>query len=308
MKKYLIVGSSILLGIAAVIVMSQVYSRPTSVRPTPKTTSPSSTVARVVVSSSTVQRPAYTPPPLNADAYLVGNAETGQVYISHNSQTVSPIASISKLFTALEIYANMDPNQVIEITQPMLDVYPNSYGFALGEKFSLHELMYPLLVQSNNNIAEGIAMTYGYDTFISKLNALATSLGMPVTHFQDASGLSNGNISNAHDLFIFAQYLYASHRDLLALTTTFSWTFASTTDHGAHLILSTDPFIGDPHLVGGKTGRTDIAGETMLTIFNYEFKGKNYPIAIIVLHSDPGQRQTDSERLLFQAMAVIQKQ
>jgi D-alanyl-D-alanine carboxypeptidase len=251
---------------------------------------------------------APTPSSITAEEYLVGNAETGQVYLSKNVTTGNPIASISKLFTALVADENMDPNQIIQITQAMLDVYPDSYGFYLGEKFTLNELMYPLLIESNNNIAEGIAQTYGYSIFIQKMNALAASIGLARTHFQDASGLSDGNISDAQDLFTFARYLYASQRSLLTLTTTPSWSFATTSDHGAHIILSTDPFIGDPHLVGGKTGRTNEAGETMMTIFNYESAGKNYPIAIIVLHSAPGERQIDSERLLFEAMAVIDAQ
>ncbi|MEI6057788.1 MAG: serine hydrolase [bacterium] len=243
--------------------------------------------------------------PITAGAYLVGNAETGEVYVSKNTKTVGPIASISKLFTALVAQTAMDPNQTITITQRMLDVYPNAYGFSLGEKFTLSDLLYPLLVQSNNNVAEGIAQTYGYDMFIFKMNSLALSLGLTRTHFEDASGLSDSNISNAQDLFTFGRFLYTSKRPLLTLTTTYSWNFASTTEHSSHSILSTDPFIGDPHLVGGKTGRTDAAGETMLTIFNYALNGKNYPIAIVVLHSDPGQRQNDSVRLLFQAIAVI---
>jgi D-alanyl-D-alanine carboxypeptidase (penicillin-binding protein 5/6) len=245
------------------------------------------------------------PSPITAEAYLVANADTGQIYASKNTQMASPIASISKLFVALVANADMDPNQVIAITQPMLDVYPDSYGFTLGEKFTLSELMYPLLIESNNNIAEGIAMTYGYTSFIQKMNALAASLGLKRTHFQDASGLSDGNISDAQDLFAFGRYLYASQRPLLALTTTGSWTFATTSDHGSHIITSTDPFIGDPSLIGGKTGRTDAAGETMLTIFNYMHNGKSYPIVIVVLHSDLGERQNDSSRLLLQAIAMI---
>ena len=256
-----------------------------------------------------IPAPVVPPPPvITAEAYLVGNAETGEVYVIHNPQLESPIASISKLFTAIVANNKLDPNQIITITQPMLDVYPNSYGFSLGEQFSVFDLMYPLLIQSNNNIAEGIAQTYGYVNFLKEMNALATEIGLTKTHFTDASGLSNENISNARDLFTFAQYLYKTQKSILALTATPSWSFATTSQHGAHLIQTTDPFVGDPHLVGGKTGRTDAAGETMLTIFNYMLKGKNYPIVIIVLHSDLGQRQNDSVRLLFQGMAVIQKQ
>jgi D-alanyl-D-alanine carboxypeptidase len=252
--------------------------------------------------------------------YLVGNALTGQIYFSQNINQVNGLASISKLFTAIVAEENMDTNQVIQITPAMLAVYPNSYGIQLGEKFTLGDLLYGMILQSNDNIAEGIAMAYSSpDTYISapsgttpsetafinKMNALSASLGLSQTHFQDASGLADGNVSDAKDLFSFAQYLYSNQPALLGITTTYSYPVATTTDHFGHDFINIDPFVGDPHYAGGKTGRTDLAGETMLSLFNYESKGKNYPIVIIVLHSDLSERQNDSSRLYLEAINAI---
>jgi D-alanyl-D-alanine carboxypeptidase len=260
---------------------------------------------------------------VTATSYLVGNLATGQIYYSKDPTLENGLASISKLFTAIVAEQNMDPNQIIQITPAMLAVYPNSYGILLGEKFTLHDLLYGMLLQSNDNIAEGIAMAYSSPStyisapagttpsesaFIAKMNTLAASLNLTHTHFIDASGLDEGNVTDANDLFSFAQYLYKNQQPLLGITDTYSYEVATSTDHLGHDFINIDPFVGDPHYIGGKTGRTDEAGETMLSMFNYESDGVNYPIVVIVLHSDMLERQNDTSELYEQTMDLIDKQ
>ena len=277
--------------------------------------------------STTVTKPPVPVPPspldkVSADAYIVGNAATGAIYLSKNPTMVNGLASISKLFTALVADDNMDQSQVIQITPAMLAVYPNAYGILLGEKFSLNDLIYAMLLQSNDNIAEGIAMAYSSPTtyisapagtapseaaFIDKMNALSGSLGLTQTHFEDASGLADGNVSNARDLFSFARYLYRSQPALLTLSATYAHSVATTTDHLGHTFININPFAGQADYIGGKTGRTDTAGETMLSIFDYKFKGVDYPIVVIVLHSDILERQSDTELLYQEALKLIGK-
>jgi D-alanyl-D-alanine carboxypeptidase len=69
---------------------------------------------------------------------------------------------------------------------------------------------------------------------------------------------------------------------------------ATTTDHDAHDFINIHPFVGDPRFIGGKTGRTPEAGETMLTIL--DMGGK--PVAFIVLGSDFGAREGDTRALV----------
>ncbi len=274
--------------------------------------------------STTPAKPASPLDTISATAYIVGNAATGQIYLSKNPTLENGLASISKLFTAIVAQGNMDPNQVIQITPAMLAVYPNSYGILLGEKFSLSDLFYGMLLQSNDNIAEGIAMAYSSPStyistpagtspsesaFMAKMNALSASLGLTQTHFEDASGLADGNVSNAKDLFSFGQYLYKNQQALLGITDTYSYSVATTTAHLGHDFINIDPFVGDPHYIGGKTGRTDLAGEDMLSIFDYKTtSGADYPLVIVVLHSDLSERQNDTSQLYLQAINIINKQ
>jgi D-alanyl-D-alanine carboxypeptidase len=145
------------------------------------------------------------------------------------------------------------------------------------------------------------------------MNEYASELGMTRSHFIDASGLSDGNVSTAADMFTLAKFLYTDKLDdkiftpnIFAITTMPSVFIATTSDHGSHDFLNINPFAGDPDFLGGKTGRTYAAGETMLSIFNYQAPAGNVvggqtksdPIVVIVLHSDFGTREADTEKLL----------
>lgn len=248
-------------------------------------------------------------PLVTAEEYLVGDLDTGEIYIQHDPTTVYPIASISKLLAALVAIHDMDPNQEITITQPILDTPETAGELVLGEKLTPLELLDPLLLESSNDAAEALGQGFpaGYSTFIGDMNSFAAELGMTHTHFKDASGLSPENVSNANDLFVLAQYLYAHEQPLLAITRTVQITIASTSDHGPHTWNTINPFPLDPHFIGGKTGRTDEAKETMMSLFNYPSGGKTYHVAIIVLRSDFTQRQIDTVTLFEQAMGIIDK-
>jgi D-alanyl-D-alanine carboxypeptidase len=280
---------------------------------------------------STIPSTVVTPTPVTSWAYLVGNVATGQIYLSKNVTEVVPIASLSKLTATLVARQFMNQSKLVPITQHVLDVYSNAYGLLLGEQFPVSEIYYPILLQSNDNATEALAFAYGSATstvtssmfasttasstdtaFVGKMNDYASELGMEHSHFIDASGLSDGNVSTAADLFILATFLYTDTfnnkiftPNLFAITTEPSVFVATTSDHGSHDFVNINPFAGNPAFVGGKTGRTNAAGETMLSIFNYQAsvggQEKSYPIVVIVLHSDFGTREADTKKLLSEA-------
>ncbi|MEK7499175.1 MAG: serine hydrolase, partial [Patescibacteria group bacterium] len=238
---------------------------------------------------------------ISAEAYLVKNLDTDQVYSSYNNKRVFPIASLSKLVTAVIAMENILADAKITITQEMLDSgYGEAGNLKVGEVFTVSELLYPLLLESSNDAAEALAKHYGYAEFINKMNVFVAGLGMSATTFRDASGLSSGNVSNADNLFILAQYLYIKDKPLLELTKTKTMTLASTTEHSMHIFNTINPFPFDPNFMGGKTGRTNEAKESMISLFRYEHAGASYPVAVIVLLSDFKIMEVDSNALFEQ--------
>lgn len=244
---------------------------------------------------------------ISAESYILGNLESGEIYIKSNENKVFPIASISKLIVALVAIHNIDTDKKVTINEDMLKAYGNAGGLVLGEVYTIKELLYPLLLESSNDAAEAIAQSFtgGYQGFLYQMNSFVNELGMNSTSFKDASGLSSGNVSNASDLFILSRYIYNNEKDLLVLTKNYTVSLASSTEHAGHTYKAIDPFVLDPNFIGGKTGRTIEAKESMLSLFNYSLNSSvKLPISVIVLRSDFSSREIDTSILFEQFMRM----
>jgi len=255
--------------------------------------------------------PKPTPPPIarpdiTAEAYLVAHLGTGEVYSEFNPTTVFPIASISKLITALVALETMQPDRKITITEQMLEGYGTAGDLQLDDTLTLSELITPLLLESSNDAAEAIAHAYGYQPFIEKMNEFVKRIGMNSTSFKDASGISPGNISNARDLLRLSRYLYAQEKPILEITRKATASLASTTEHSQYFWETNNPFPNDPHFIGGKTGRTIEAKESMISLFSYLHSSTTYPLAVIVLRSEFSSRELDTSVLLTRFIKKVQ--
>lgn len=243
-------------------------------------------------------------PELTATAYLVGDVKSGKIFISSRSDDILPVASISKLVTAIIATNTISPTTTVPVASSTLisSLPQDNSGIHGGESFELQEILKPLLLSSSNIAAEAIASTTDRENFLGLMSNTAWEIGMPKTFFADPSGIDPRNVASAKDLFSLAQYLYQFRPDILAITRNIHADFASTTNHDSHSIKSTHPFVIDSRFIGGKTGRTLQAGETMLTLLNIDEK----PIAFIVMHSDFGARQADTEVLIRKYLKMIQ--
>jgi D-alanyl-D-alanine carboxypeptidase len=248
--------------------------------------------------NSIIRKPVIDPNLITSESYIVGNLKTDEIYLNFNSDKIFPIASLSKLFTALVADHIISTSTKITITKNMTNAIGDAGHLIIDEKFTANELLYPLLLESSNDAAEAIAQSFGYEKFIKNMNDFALEIGMNNTSFKDASGLNSENVSNSLDLFTLSKYFYKNEKDLLGITRTKEIVFATTTDHGYHHFFSINPFVFYKPFIGGKTGRTEEAKESMITMLNMEINGNTYPISIIVLRSKYGERETDTEKIL----------
>jgi len=237
---------------------------------------------------------------ITAKAYIVGNVLTGRVYLSSNATTVMPVASMSKLITTIAATDMMSPTTTITITPAEMNVPPDGSNLTAGETFTLKELLYPLLLDSSNVAAEAIASSSDRNGFLVLMSSYAWEIGMPTAYFADPSGINPHNHASADDMFALAKYLYAYRPDILTITRIAHEGVATTTEHGSHVFDSIHPFVTDPRFIGGKTGRTPEAGETMMTILRMGTE----PIAFIIMGSDYGRREADTDLLIqkFQSL------
>ncbi|MFM5353751.1 D-alanyl-D-alanine endopeptidase [Aeromonas dhakensis] len=141
---------------------------------------------------------------LSSAAFVVANPRTGEVLSERNANRVMPIASITKLMTALVV---LDANQRLSemLTVSMADVdrlKGTGSRLAVGSRLSRADMLHIALMSSENRAASALARNYpgGQRAFIEAMNAKARMLGMWSTQFSDSTGLTPRNVSSAHDL------------------------------------------------------------------------------------------------------------
>ncbi|MBC8055956.1 MAG: D-alanyl-D-alanine endopeptidase, partial [Rhizobiales bacterium] len=140
---------------------------------------------------------------------LVLDSETNEVLFSKNPQAVLPIASITKLMTAVVVAESKLPlNEPLTITEDDIDTEKNSRSrLRVGTTLSREEMLHLALMASENRAAHALGRAYpgGLDAFVGAMNHKARELGMNNTHYVEPTGLSSRNQSSAHDLAILVK-------------------------------------------------------------------------------------------------------
>lgn len=229
-------------------------------------------------------------PKVSAESYIVADLDSGEVILESNKDSVHPIASVSKLMTALVSLDTMNQFDFATVTKPETQVYSVN-KFTPGEKLALSNLIYPLLLPSSNVAAEIIAGHKGREQFLTQMNVEAGKLGMKNTHYEDPSGLSSHNTSSAYDLFLLSQYLFKQKA--------FVWNITLVPYYSAqgHSWKNISQFLKVPGYFGGKSGQTDEAKQSNVALFKLPLSETgNRNIAIIVLRSN--DRYTDTMKIL----------
>ena len=199
---------------------------------------------------------------VSAQAYLVGDLDTGEIILAKNREQKSPIASVSKLMTAYVATELMKENDIAKVSQKALTTYGENGSFKIGEKIKVSDLIYPLLLESSNDAAEIIAEFFDRDTFLRKMNQAAEKLELSKTSFSDPSGLSEKNESTVFDIFKLSAYLNQKKPNLLQITTKRSYS------DGKHNWSSNNQCLRQDGYLGGKSGYTDTAGQTVVSLFS----------------------------------------
>jgi len=149
---------------------------------------------------------------LKSSVALVMDQDTNEVMLSKNPEAVLPIASLTKLMTAMVVVeAHLPLDDSITITNDDVDTEKNSSSrLAVGSSLSRGELLHLALMSSENRAAHALGRTYpgGMTAFVSAMNAKARLLGMHDTRYVDPTGLNSGNQATARDLAMLVKAAY----------------------------------------------------------------------------------------------------
>jgi serine-type D-Ala-D-Ala endopeptidase (penicillin-binding protein 7) len=155
-----------------------------------------------VISTATPQR--TTNPQIKSNVALVLDETSSAVLYSKNADSVAPIASITKLMTALVVLEAGQPlDEILTVEQADRSAQKGSASrLTIGTKLSRRELMHLALMSSENRAAHALGRNYpgGLAACVRAMNAKAKALGMTQTRFLDPTGLDDGNVASPRDL------------------------------------------------------------------------------------------------------------
>ncbi len=223
---------------------------------------------------------------LKSKAFVIKDLDTGESILEKNSETAYPIASVTKLMTAMIAIDNIPADDSVTISRRAYDTYGHQGSLLPGEKFKASDLINCLLLESSNDAAEALAEHYGRDQFLALMNSQAKSLGMTHTHYEDPSGLSKNNVSTPEDLSTLISYIQSRRQDIMAITKKRSYKIAASKLSHAHLWLNENRLIreNNAYYIGGKDGFTGDALMTFTGAFSIPIKGsdaKRFSIALL---------------------------
>ena len=234
---------------------------------------------------------------LRSGAAIVLDQDTKEVLYSKNSEAVLPIASLSKLMTALVISEAKQPlDEVLQITNDDIDTEKNTRSrLTPGTQLTRGVMLHLALMSSENRAANALGRNYpgGLAAFIPAMNAKAKELGMLDTHYVEPTGLSSQNKSSARDLAVLVN---AAHQ--VPLLREYSTTPSLDVELGRRQVQfhTTDRLVANPTWDIGlqKTGFINEAGQCL--VMQAQMAGRKL---IMVLLDSAGKysRIADAERI-----------
>lgn len=224
----------------------------------------------------------FLPPALSAKSVLVEDLDTGTVLFQKDAAQRLPIASTTKIMTALVSNEYFQQNSVLTV----VNAIPGSNaGLTVGENLTFRSLLFAMLLNSGNDAAYAIADNYpgGSLNFISAMNKKALEIGLNNTHFDNPAGFDSPNhYSSAYELSKMTK-VAIKNSTLSRIFATKQTEVSSIDQKYRHRLVNLNRLLTDtPGVLGVKTGKTDMAKENFVGLI--ERDGRR--ILTVVLGSD----------------------
>ncbi len=231
---------------------------------------------------------------LSASGAFLIDADSGQELFSIAPDERRPMASLTKIMTALLILEHHDLSETITVPPVADEVKGSTIGLTAGQRLSVRSLLYALLLPSANDAAYTLAIfdSRSVGSFVQSMNQRAESLGLRNTHFANPAGLdSDQQYSTPRDLaWLALAALKNEHLRTIVGTRT---TRITASDGKEFTLKNTNELLHyNANVFGVKTGTTDQAGECLIILFTEH----DHPYIFILLGSS--ERYVDGLKVL----------
>jgi D-alanyl-D-alanine carboxypeptidase (penicillin-binding protein 5/6) len=219
---------------------------------------------------------------LNVDTKAAVSIESNllgydKIIFERNKDLKLPIASLTKLMTAVIAIENYDLFQSITVSRNADSQQPMQTDLKYGQVLPAQSFLYIMLIESSNKAAYALAERMGVQDFVALMNKKANDLGLKNTSFADPTGLSYENVSTADDLVKLTKYILKTHPSIAEISKTKEF---DVPNFGK--IINTDELLSEvPEVVCSKTGFTAEAKGCLLLVLN-NTENNNYLINIVL--------------------------
>lgn len=252
---------------------------------------------------------------VTARSAYVWDVREQRALFNKNADEQLPIASITKLMTALVAYEVLETDSVVNITAGAIRQDGDS-GLSSGDQFTLQDITDFTLLTSSNDGAYALAANAGSllterkgpaETFVRAMNIRAEEMGLAQTYFKNPTGLDiseeeAGAYGSARDVAFLLEYIISEHPNITELTSSEHRSIMNEAGERYDAENTNQTIYDLPNLIASKTGYTDLAGGNLVIAFN---AGLNRPIIVSVLGSTFYDRFTDAAELAELAQEFI---
>lgn len=229
-----------------------------------------------------------------ANAYAVIDFKTGEVITKKNLSEKVPIASLTKIMTAITALDLASADEYFTVSQKAAKIEPTKIGVVPGEKMALSELLQAMMLTSANDAAqvikEGIDQKYGEHIFIRAMNEKAAFLHLQHSHFTNPQGFDNAShFSSVEDLALLTHYAITTYPLFREIVRKDYAQLPRTAYHKQFDLYNWNGLLGVyPDVSGVKIGNTDAAGKTTVVLSKRD--GQEM---LVVLLGAPGVLERD---------------
>lgn len=237
-------------------------------------------------------------PALAAESFLAVDVASGRVLAQKEPSAVRPVASLTKLLTALTVVRLKSPEDIVSVSSRAVSAgrHGASAGLVVGEELRISEALAALLVASANDAAVALAesVSASESNFAKEMERTATALNLSRTRTENATGFDNlAHFSTAYDVALLLQAAW-THPVIGTFLRMEEYTVVSVDGMRKHRLRTTNRLLGvRTDVLGGKTGLSDAAGENLAVMAE---SPDGHLVAAVVLGSR--DRFADMENLL----------
>lgn len=221
-------------------------------------------------------------PQINGEGVYIAELSTLTPLYEKNSHQKFFPASTTKVLTALVALDIYQPDDVITVKRSITE--GQTMGLVVGEKISIENLLYGILVHSGNDAAYAVADAYGFEKFVELMNTKANSLHMNNSTFKNPAGLDDSSqFTTPYDLALASRELLRN-KLLGKIVSTKEIMISDAEFKVFHRLSNVNKLLGEVQGIGGlKTGFTEQAGENLVSFYR---KGEHDYLIVILKSND----------------------